>query len=82
MARCKIHKKDREKFVKLVTQLNDLMEKIHEYNPNVFMFVAGEGETSFCLLENGSVLESNSMAERSSTVIEQVDVSYSDCGGW
>lgn len=77
-----IKEKDIRDFEKCVKKLNDILERIHEYNPKVALFISGECVTSFNLIGLGGIPEEGLFSERQKGVVSSVEVNYSDCGGW
>jgi len=79
-----IYSKDRKKFIKLCTQLNDLMKHIVEYNLDAYLYVSGEGTTDFNLYSDSTLLfdEYSTPIQRSEGIVEVVTVSHCDCGGF
>ena len=75
-----IKAKDIRDFEKICIRLNNLMCRIHEYQPNALLYVAGESSTIFHLTVG--LDDADSMKDRSETSVVGVDVAYSDCGGW
>lgn len=70
------------KFNRICNELAELMEDMHEINPNIMLFVSGEASTSAMLIDTKDEDEveywRNNQEE---CVIASVDIPYADCGG-
>ncbi len=75
-----IKEKDIRNFEKACKKLDDIMQRIHEYQPDALLYVAGESATTFNLTVGMDDCES--MGERCESAVTSVPVAYSDCGGW
>ena len=74
-------KRKLRKFERICNELAEFMKEIHEINPDIELFVAGEGVTSAMLIDtkgNGNEWWRHNQDE---CVLLSVDIPHADCGG-
>ncbi len=76
-----IKNKDIRDFEKACQKIGDIMERIHEYQPDALLFVSGESWTDFNLTVGMAEAEEN-MHKRNESVVTSVIVPYADCGSF
>ena len=57
------------------------MKEMHEINPNIELFVAGEFATSALLIDNKGEDDNYWRRHQDECVLASVDIPYADCGG-
>lgn len=69
------------KFERIINELSLFMEEIHESNPNIELFIAGEGVTNAMLIDTHGKGNDWWRHNQSESVLSLVSISYTDCGG-
>ena len=70
-----------KKFKRICNELSELMEEMHEINPNIELFIAGECGTSAMLIDNKGKGNEYWRRNQDECVLSSVDLSFTDCGG-
>lgn len=66
-----------------INSLNNTIEKINKYCPNAMVFVAGEGITTYNIMQDGDPeINRNNSEGRNSAVTVSMDLKKADCGGF
>ena len=69
------------KFERICNELAELMEEMHEINPDIMLFVAGESSTNAMLIDtkgNGFEWWRRNQTE---CILADVIIPHADCGG-
>lgn len=69
------------KFKRICNELAELMEEIHEINPNIELFVAGEFDTTALLIDNKGKGDNYWRRNQDECVLASIDIPHADCGG-
>lgn len=69
------------KFERICRELSDLMGEIYEIDKNVFCFVAGEGVTSFNLIDTKGKDDDYWRKNYVECCVSSINVKNTDCGG-
>ena len=70
-----------KKFERICHELSELMEEMHEINPNIKLFIAGESSTSAMLIDDKGKGDNYWRRNQSECVLSSIDLSFTDCGG-
>jgi hypothetical protein len=78
-----IKERDKKKFQKCVAELNTLIEKIREYEPEANYFVAGEGITTIAIHRKEFPVDTpNHTLEWAGDTLAIEEIKHCDCGGY
>lgn len=69
------------KFERICTELAEFMEEMHEINPNIELFIAGECATSALLIDTKGKGNDYWRYHQDECVVSDVIIPYADCGG-
>mgnify|MGYP007053684987 CR=1 FL=1 len=70
-----------KKFERICNELSELMEEMHEINPNIELFIAGEIVTSALLIDNKGKDDDYWRKNQDECILSSVALSFTDCGG-
>ena len=74
-------KRKLRKFERICNELADFMLEVHETNPNIELFVAGECVTSALLIDTKGNGPEWWRDHQDECVFAKIDIPYADCGG-
>ena len=70
-----------KRFRRICTELSVFMANVHRINPNIELLIAGEGGASALLIDTQGKGPDWWRDHQEETILESVDLLYTDCGG-
>ena len=70
------------KFKRLCRELSDLMVDLHNEDPNIELFIAGEGITTANLVDTKGLDDEYWREPQDECIVAEEVLEYTDCGGF